>query len=118
MTARAWAAGWCVAGCAWLAGCAAPPAASPAPVVQATAAQAAAKPGISTRAELLAALGPTRVAHFDSGYEVWVYRLAAQGEGASREGEFVVLIAPSGLVAKTRVRWPAAAEVEDRLDDG
>ena len=55
--------------------------------------------GKSTRADVAAALGDTLSITFDSGYEVWVYRL-----GSARAGEFVVLFEPSGVVAKTRMR--------------
>ncbi len=78
--------------------------------------------GKSTKADVIAALGETLVISFDSGFEVWVYRLASdtpaktvQAQGVARTGsqkgagpattaEFVVLFAPSGLVAKTRIR--------------
>lgn len=69
--------------------------------------------GKSTKADVIAALGETLVISFDSGYEVWVYRLG--GTGSERRarpgaaGEFVVLFAPSGLVAKTRIR-PAQSQ--------
>ena len=70
--------------------------------------------GKSTKADVLAALGQTQAIRFDSGYEVWVYLLAS-AEAAPRiatsdkawppaPAEFVVLFAPSGVVAKTRVR--------------
>lgn len=70
--------------------------------------------GKSTKADVIAALGPTQAIRFDSGYEVWVYRLAV-AESAPRfttsdkawppaPAEFVILFAPSGVVAKTRVR--------------
>jgi L-ascorbate metabolism protein UlaG (beta-lactamase superfamily) len=55
--------------------------------------------GNSTRADVISSLGETLVISFDTGYEVWVYRLAED-----RRGEFVVLFAPSGVVAKTRMR--------------
>lgn len=55
--------------------------------------------GRSTRADVRAVLGETMAISFDTGYEVWVYRLPN-----TRTGEFVVLFAPSGAVAKTRVR--------------
>ena len=55
--------------------------------------------GQTTKADVRAALGETLAIRFDSGYEVWVYRLAN-----TRTGEFVVLFAPSGHVAKTRIR--------------
>src|SRR5262245_4062027 len=87
--------------------------------------------GKSTKADVLAALGETLVISFDSGFEVWVYRLdsgtpakAARGaQGVTRSGsekagpgadaEFVILFAPSGLVAKTRIR-PAPQPKEER----
>ena len=55
--------------------------------------------GKSTRADVLASLGETLVISFESGYEVWVYRL-----GRVRGAEFVILFTPSGLVSKTRMR--------------
>lgn len=67
-------------------------------------AMAQVRPGASTREELLATLGPTTVVRFDTGYEVWVYRLNAERPDLPPKGEFVVLVAPSGLVTKTRVR--------------
>ncbi|MGZ5090950.1 MAG: hypothetical protein ACXWNH_16075 [Vulcanimicrobiaceae bacterium] len=77
--------------------------------------------GKSTKADVIASLGETRVISFDTGYEVWVYRLAndtpanaAAAQRIARTGsekawprtpaEFVILFAPSGLVAKTRIR--------------
>jgi hypothetical protein len=81
--------------------------------------------GRSTRSDVLAALGETLAIRFESGFEIWVYRLAddAPGNGAPVQraqrgaekravsrpsAEFVVLFAPSGLVAKTRIRAGAA----------
>lgn len=60
-------------------------------------------PGTTTKAQLLAAFGPTRSVVFDSGYEAWVYQSPA---GGGRFAEFVVLINPGGIVAKTRTRPP------------
>ena len=74
--------------------------------------------GKSTRSDLITALGETQVISFESGFEVWVYRIATDmpaksasvqgsargGEADPATGEFVVLIAPSGVVAKTRIR--------------
>jgi hypothetical protein len=62
-------------------------------------------PGRTTKAELLAAFGKTKGVAFDSGYETWLYQSPA---GAGRFTEFVVLIDPSGVVAKTRQRAAAA----------
>jgi hypothetical protein len=73
--------------------------------------------GKSTRADVVAVLGETLVIRFDTGYEVWVYRLTEASRvlpqrsvrtsdkaWASTPPEFVILFAPSGLVAKTRIR--------------
>lgn len=77
--------------------------------------------GRSTRADVAAALGETLAITFESGFEIWVYRLAgdppvkpgtARGVARNAEkgpesraaGEFIVLFAPSGVVAKTRLR--------------
>ena len=97
--------------CIGVAGCAGPgassrTAAAATPVTSSSAREAIA-PGKSTKADVLAALGKTVAVNFDSGYEVWVYRLdviesqRAEGVGAS---EFVVLFDPSGVVTKTRIR--------------
>jgi hypothetical protein len=50
----------------------------------------------NTKSEVLAALGKGQVIPFDSGYEVWVYRMG--------RNEIVVLFGPDGLVAKSRLR--------------
>ena len=99
-------AGICAALAVCIAGCAAPgfevPSAfvtSPRARVIAAERSSAVVVGRSTRADVRAALGETLVINFDTGYEVWVYRLAR-----TRDGELVVLFAPSGVVAKTRVR--------------
>ena len=125
--------------CACVAGCAAPGAP---PVRTGTAAantisdgnaRDAIIIGKSTKAEVIAALGKTTVVSFDSGFEVWVYRIIGErvvGETSAKTSwverilhagsetgttrgntEFVVLFAPSGVVAKTRVR-PAPAPGE------
>jgi hypothetical protein len=77
--------------------------------------------GKSTKADVSASLGETLAISFDTGYEVWVYRLANDtpfGAAAAPRirrtasdrawratpAEFVILFAPSGVVAKTRVR--------------
>jgi hypothetical protein len=59
--------------------------------------------GQSTRADVMAALGPATVVHFDSGFEVWVYRTKASGASEEKD-EFVILFTPAGLVKKTRIR--------------
>ncbi|MES2511051.1 MAG: hypothetical protein V4625_14060 [Pseudomonadota bacterium] len=60
----------------------------------------AVRPGVSTKAEVQAALGTANVVSFESGYEVWVYR----ADGA----EFVLLFTPNGIVKKTRTRQKPA----------
>ena len=66
---------------------------------------AAAEPATPTDA--LAAPGPPVVVKFDNGYEVRVFRQKATESKADR-AEFVLLVAPSGIVKKTRIR-PAYA---------
>lgn len=61
-------------------------------------------PGRTTKAELLATFGKTKSIVFDSGYETWLYQSPA---GGGRFSEFVVLIDPQGVVAKTRQRAPS-----------
>jgi hypothetical protein len=77
--------------------------------------------GKSTKADVIAVLGKTTVVSFDSGFEVWVYQFkgdtpamagllerfrptASERNGMPGKNEFVVLFAPSGIVAKTRIR--------------
>lgn len=86
-----------------LAGCAS----APAPLgtsISAARLDAAIVPGQTTRAQMVAALGPTKFVHFDSGYEVWLYQSPADG---GRFAEFVVLVDPAGVVRKTRRRAPS-----------
>lgn len=61
-------------------------------------------PGRTTKAELLARFGQTRSVVFDSGYEAWLYQSPA---GGGRYAEFVVLVGPDGVVARTRQRPPS-----------
>lgn len=87
-----------------LAGCAASPA--PAGVqVPEQLLLAAAIPGQATRAQLLAAFGPTTHVRFDSGYESWLYRVAGPG---GQSTEIVLLLDPHGVVSKVR-RGPTLA---------
>ncbi len=85
--------------CACLLGCAAPGSALTA--VSARDAGSSITLGKSTKADVIAALGKTAAIGFDSGYEVWVYRVAGDASG---KAEFVVLFAPSGVVTKIRTR--------------
>ena len=64
-------------------------------------------PGQTTKAELLARFGATKAVVFDSGYETWLYQSPA---GAGRFSEFVILLDPRGVVAKTRRRAPSATD--------
>ena len=83
-----------------LAGCATT-AAPPGAQVAVERLQQAVIPGTTTKAQLLAAFGPTKSVVFDSAYETWVYQSPAAG---GRFSEFVVLIDPAGIVSKTRTR--------------
>jgi hypothetical protein len=60
-------------------------------------------PGRTTRAELLAAFGPTKAIAFDSGMETWLYEADA---GAGRHTELVLLLDRAGIVRKMRRRPP------------
>ena len=93
---RAFLAGLLLAGCATTS-------APPGTQVAAERLQQGVVPGTTTKAQLLAAFGPTRSVVFDSGFEAWVYQSPA---GNGRFSEFVVLINPDGIVAKTRTRAP------------
>lgn len=91
---------------ALLSGCATQNAAPPGARVPAERLQQTVMAGQTTKAQLLAAFGPTKNVRFDSGFEAWVYQSPA---GDGRFAEFVVLIYPAGIVAKTRTRAPAPA---------
>lgn len=60
-------------------------------------------PGRTTRAELLAAFGPTKTVVFDSGMETWLYTAPAPG---GRSMELVLLVGRDGIVHKMRKRPP------------
>jgi len=91
---------------ALLVGCATQNAAPPGVQVPAERLQQTVLAGQTTKAQLLAAFGPTKNVRFDSGFEAWVYQSPA---GDGRFAEFVVLIDPAGIVAKTRTRAHAPA---------
>jgi hypothetical protein len=59
-------------------------------------------PGRTTRAELLAAFGPTKTVTFDSGMEAWLYTTPAAGGHT----ELVLLLGRDGIVQKMRKRPP------------
>ena len=65
-------------------------------------------PGRTTKAELLAAFGPTKTVVFDSGYEAWLYESAAGAPeaGGGHHAELVLLLGPDGVVRKMRRRPP------------
>ena len=86
-----------------LAGCASAPASPPGTVVTDARIGQSVQPGVTTKAMLLAQLGATTSIRFASGVEVWRYLLPS---GAGSYGEYVIVIDPRGVVAKTR-RAPA-----------
>lgn len=82
-----------------VAGCATTPAAPPGTVVPEAKIAQAVEPGVTTKAMLLARLGPTTSIRFDSGVEVWRY-LTPGAAGAY--GEYVIVLDPQGVVARAR----------------
>jgi hypothetical protein len=66
-------------------------------------------PGRTTRAELLAAFGPTKAIVFDSGMEAWLYEANA---GGGRHTELVLLLDRTGVVQKMRRRPPYSTDPE------
>jgi hypothetical protein len=92
----------CIAALALLTGCASEPPLPGTPVPEEKLAEVI--PGHTSKAELLSMLGKTRAVVFDSGYEAWLYEIPA---GGGRFAEFVVLLDPHGIVAKTRRRAPS-----------
>jgi hypothetical protein len=117
--------GVALACCIGIAGCA-NPVAGDVTMIAATGGQQTIRVGMSSKADVIAALGGTKVLRFESGFEVWVYRfqdepadaiarlgtgtsqpVIGQGDAAPRAGgnaEFIVLFSPSGIVTKIRVR--------------
>ena len=73
-------------------------------ILSAQAARDAVSAGKSTKADVRAALGEALVIDFDSGYEVWVYRERLREKAPPPPTELVLLFAPSGILAKTRIR--------------
>jgi hypothetical protein len=67
-------------------------------------------PGRSTRADLASAFPNATVVRFDSGYEVWVDRDKPDRRDRRDESvaERVMLLDPSGVLTKSRLRLPAA----------
>ena len=88
---------------AWFTGCATPekvPPLLPGEVRSARAASDALSIGKSSKADVRAALGQGTVIDFDSGYAVWLYR----EKPAKQASELALLFAPSGILAKARIR--------------
>lgn len=98
-----------------LAGCATTAPAPPGTVVP-EAKAALVQPGVTTKAQLLAQLGPTGSIRFNNGVEVWRYMLPAEAgqvapSGAAAPlGEYVVVIGADGIVAKVR-RSPVVYQI-------
>lgn len=57
-----------------------------------------------SKGDVEATLGKATVVHFDSGYEVWVYRWPGADRTSRTATELVVLFDASGVVKKTRIR--------------
>lgn len=57
--------------------------------------------GVTTRAMLLAQLGPTTSIRFDNGVEVWRY-LLAPAPGHSGYGEYVLVLDANGVLREAR----------------
>jgi hypothetical protein len=84
---------------------------------KALSAQSAIAVGKSTKADVMAALGKSMAVPFDSGFEVWAYRIQEPAKAPprkaqskedppkapQRETELLVLFAPSGIATKTRL---------------
>ena len=94
---------------ALLAGCATQ-APSPGTVVAADRFSQLVVPGRTTRAELLAAFGPTKSVAFDSGYQAWLY---SAGAGGGRSEELVLLLDRDGIVRKMRRRPAYPSDTTD-----
>jgi hypothetical protein len=98
-----------LAACAFIGGCAAVPPPAEAPpgpgeILSAAAALETLSIGKSTRADVRARLGKATVIDFESGYEVWVYRERPRPKAPPPAPELVLLFAPSGILAKARIR--------------
>ena len=69
----------------------------------AEAARARVHPG-DTRDQVAAALGPSNIVQFESGWQVWVYRWPGADDSTRAATELVILFEPGGTVRKARVR--------------
>jgi hypothetical protein len=96
---------------ATIAGCATSPALPPGTMVaEAKLAQQPVQEGVTTRAQLLALLGPTTSIRFANGVEVWRYMLPPAAGQGSTYGEYVVVIDAQGIITKTR-RAPVVYQI-------
>jgi hypothetical protein len=57
-----------------------------------------------TRQQVAAALGPSNILEFESGWQVWIYRWPGADESTRAATELVVLFEPGGTLRKLRVR--------------
>jgi hypothetical protein len=57
-----------------------------------------------TRDQVAAALGPSNILAFDSGWQVWIYRWAGADNSTRAATELVILFEPAGTVRKARLR--------------
>ena len=57
-----------------------------------------------TRDQVAAALGPSNIIAFESGWQVWIYRWPGADESTRAATELAILFAPDGTVRKARVR--------------
>ena len=85
-----------------LAGCATTLAAPPGAVVLEATITQAVQPGVTTKAVLLARLGPSTSIRFDNGVEVWRYLTLGPDGKNSQYGEYVIVLDARGVVARAR----------------
>lgn len=57
-----------------------------------------------TRDQVAAALGPSNILQFESGWQVWIYRWPGADNSTRAATELVILFEPNGTVRKMRVR--------------
>ncbi len=57
-----------------------------------------------TRDQVAAALGPSNILQFDSGWQVWIYRWPGADDSTRAATELDILFEPRGTVRKFRVR--------------
>lgn len=92
-------------GCAGLSGAGQQGASLRDPHMDVQSAQGLLTPGTTRADEIQGTLGAANVVHFDSGFEVWVYR-APSGGSPGTMAEMVLLIDPNRVLRKVRVRMP------------